>query len=44
MITSRNMKPVKPNKPFEQSWLSALQEFEEENVGGFWNVPEKANS
>ena len=30
---------VKPEKKYAESWWQALQEFEAEQVDGFWNIP-----
>lgn len=35
------MELVRPMRKYDQGWKEALREFEEENVGGFWNFPEK---
>lgn len=35
------MKLVKPTRKYKTSWKAALAEFEAEESGGFWNVPEK---
>lgn len=35
---------TKPTRDFAKSWEEAIQEFEADNQGGFWNVPEKPAS
>jgi len=38
------MKLIKPNKKYEKSWKKALEEFEKEQVSGFWNFPAKPSN
>ncbi|HEY9166483.1 MAG TPA: GNAT family N-acetyltransferase [Candidatus Kryptonia bacterium] len=35
------MKLIRPSRKYEASWKEALREFDEENVTGFWNYPDR---
>jgi hypothetical protein len=35
------MQLISPTKKYEESWKKAIQEFEDEQINGFWNVPKK---
>ncbi|QQS59282.1 GNAT family N-acetyltransferase [Candidatus Peregrinibacteria bacterium] len=35
------MQLLKPTKKYAESWWQAIQEFEAEDIGGFWNIPDK---
>ena len=41
MEKKNKMKLIQPNKKYENSWKTAIQEFEDEGVNGFWTIPSK---